>query len=119
MHFINRITGQTVTPEPWQLALKIGDYYINEYATLIVGEAVFDRIPNIYGQLVDQEDAVSSIYDPIMGNPIDNSETNGFFWAKTYSQWFPDGELRGFNICEATRQLTAEEFDQARENGWP
>lgn len=102
MQFVNILTGKTMTPEPWQLELKVGDFYINEKAVAALGEDIFYSTPNIYGQIVSDEDC-----------------RPGYFWVRGYSEWCPEGELGGFNICEATRKLTEDEFNQARENGWP
>jgi len=105
MEFRNMITGQAVRPAPWQLDLKIGDYYTIAAPTAAMGDGehfeVFDDMPPVYGEIVDDEECAP-----------------GYFLARGYSAWCPDGELGILNICEPTRRLTAEEFTAARARGW-
>jgi|GEM_PF-1105235 len=108
--FTNILTGETVVPNDWKRRLKPGDYYAIEPPTTATGEmtqgkinwTTFDDLPTVYGHIESDEDC-----EP------------GFFWVRGYSQWCPDGELGLLNICEPTRQLTAEEFNQAQAAGWP
>jgi hypothetical protein len=107
MEFTNILTGQTIKPEAWQLALKPGDYYcIEQPAPAIIDQATsqveFFAAPAVYGQIQDNEDC-----DP------------GFFWVEAFSAWCPDGEVGHLNICDPTHLLTEEEFNQAKANGWP
>jgi hypothetical protein len=105
MKFTNILTGETVTPEDWQLALKPGDYYTIESPTLAVaGQRVGPPTgpPTVYGRIENDEDC-----EP------------GFFWVQAYSQWCPEGEFGLMNICDPSRTLTEAEFEQARAEGWP
>lgn len=105
MEFRNMITGQVVRPAAWQLALAIGDYYEIAAPQGAVGDGqtftVFDDLPPIYGQIVSDEECAP-----------------GYFLARGYSEWCPDGELGLLAVCEPTRRLTAEEFAAARARGW-
>lgn len=104
MKFFNIVTGQYIEPTDWQLQLKVGDYYINEQATagMLTSETltIYNDMPNVYGQIVEADEP-------------------GYFLVRAYSQWCPEGELGMFNICDATRKLTPQEFEQARANDWP
>ena len=102
MKFYNQITRQIIYPAAWQLDLKVGDYYCIENPQGAVGDEIFAG-PTIYGQIESDKD---------IPRP-------GFFWVHGYSQWAPTGELGLFNICEATRLLTEEEFKAARAAHWP
>jgi len=100
--FINLLTGQAVEPAEWQLALAVGDYYLNDRPVVAINGGMFlDDVPNIYGEIVSSEGC-----------------RPGMFITRGYSQWCPEGELGLFHICEATRQLTADEFEAARKEGW-
>jgi len=104
MQFRHMITGQPITPSDWQRALTIGDYYQIDNSVAAVGDedtfTTYD-IPTIYGQIESDEACPP-----------------GFFWVKAYSTDCPRGETGSFNICEATRQITKEEFEQARQRKW-
>ena len=99
MHFL---TGQTVNPEPWQEALKVGDFYVIENPTLWAGGEFFPALPPVYGRILGDEEC-----EP------------GFFWAEAFSQVCPEGEVGLFCIVEASRQLPEAEFLAAQEMGWP
>ncbi|MCB0207699.1 MAG: hypothetical protein KDJ52_00125 [Anaerolineae bacterium] len=107
MNFYNRITGQTVTPEPWQLELKVGDHYIIKQPKFWVGDEV-GIAPTCYGEIITNTPEEDEPPYP-----------NGFFLVRAFSQWCPEGELGMFCIIEATRQITKEKFEQARLQGWP
>ncbi|MCB0190597.1 MAG: hypothetical protein KDJ65_01490 [Anaerolineae bacterium] len=105
MKFTNLITGQQVTAKDWQLALKPGDYYLIK--SPYVGDQNYTG-PTIYGEIITNT--------PEEGEP---PYEEGFFLVRGYSQWCPDGELGMFSIVDATRQITKEEFELARQQGWP
>lgn len=106
MQFYNMVTGQTIEATEWQMALKVGDFYANEAGIVAYLDAdseeaeVLDTPPAIYGEILEADEP-------------------GYFWVRAYSQWCPEGEFGSFNICEATRQLTKEGFEEARQNDWP
>lgn len=105
MQFRNIITGQLLTPSDWQAALQVGDYYEIAFPIAAAGDGqrfdIFDRMPHIYGQIESDEECQP-----------------GFFWVRAYSTDCPRGEVGSFNICEATRKLTREDFEAARARGW-
>lgn len=104
MKFINKITNQTVEAQPWQTKLKPGDYYLIK-APIIYLEGETFTGPTIYGQILPSHEET---YLPA-----------GFHTVRGYSQWAPEGELGLFCIVDASRQLTQDEFEQARAQGWP
>lgn len=101
MKLWNSIMSDWVEPEPWQLDLKVGDYYAIYPNRIVLGKQYIPA-PTIYGQ--------------IHGN--DNCSP-GFFMALAYSQRMPQGEIGEVCICEATHLLTEEQFKQAQQAGWP
>jgi hypothetical protein len=98
------LTGELITPAAWQLALQVGDYYTIEAPIAGVGDG--DRfttfaMPPVYGRIESDEECQP-----------------GYFWVRAYSQECPQGESGSFNICEATRLISAEEFAAAKARGW-
>jgi hypothetical protein len=102
MRLTHFLTGQTVNTEPWQDALKVGDFYVIEKPTLWAGGEFFPDLPPVYGQIISDEAC-----EP------------GFFWAEAYSQMCPEGETGEFCIVEASRQLTEAEFRAYEAKAWP
>ena len=102
MKYQNMITGNDVEAQPWQLALKPGDCYVNEQpidvAVTIDGNMQeFTSLPKIYCQVLSEARDVGP----------------GFFWVRAFSIFEPAGE-RGLNcIVDGTRPITRDEFDQA------
>jgi hypothetical protein len=101
MKLWNQIKNAWVEPEPWQLGLKVGDYYAIYPNRLVVGPQALPA-PTVYGRIQSDE----------------NCEA-GFFIVLGYSEWMPQGEVGEFCICEATHILTEEQFRQAQQAGWP
>lgn len=104
--------GRVVAPAEWQLQLKPGDYYLIERPILRIvnpaGQVERTEGPAVYGQIVtNQPHPKEPVYKP------------GYFLVRAYSTWCPDGELGTFHISEATRPLTAAEFEAARAASWP
>ncbi len=102
MKLIHMLTGHPVETEPWQDALRVGDFYVIENPTLWAGGEFIPALPPVYGHIISNEDC-----DP------------GFFWAEAFSQMCPEGEIGEFCIVEASRQLTEAEFLTAQKSGWP
>lgn len=112
MKFKNTITGEWVEATDWQLALKAGDYYcIAQPLVTMPNESDGWDVtlgPTVYGQIITNEpEREEPAYLP------------GYFLVRTFSQWCPEGEMGGFCIVDATRQLTPAEFEHARSEGWP
>jgi hypothetical protein len=57
--------------------------------------------PRVYGQLESDEDC-----------------DEGFFWTTAYSAYCPEGDGGMVCVCDVTRRIMAEEFEQARQRGW-
>ena len=94
MKFQNMLTGEEVEAQPWQMALKPGDCYVNELSAVS-----------------DQQSAVASIYCQVLSEARDVG--TGFLWVRAYSVFEPDGE-RGLNcIVDGTRLISRDEFQQA------
>lgn len=109
MKFKHIFTGQWIEPEEWQANLRVGDYYRIDQPVAMLAPTGNPReiqrkfqVPTVYGRLESAE-----------GCPP------GYFYARGYSQWCPTGEIGLVCIVEPTRQLTQEEFEQARAAGWP
>lgn len=108
MQFINFITGETVVPEDWRLALRPGDFYridrpvIGALARHLQGYIdVLDDV-TVYGEILNSKDC-----------------EEGFFNVHAYSTWTPIGEEGIICILEPTAKISREEFEAARAAGWP
>ena len=99
MKFQNMITGGWKEAADWQMALKPGDYFVNErpIAGIVTAREreLFEGLPTIYAR-IDKR-----------------ASDDGFFWCTAYSEWEPRGEKGVQCIVDATRQITKEEFDRA------
>lgn len=99
-------TGVYVYSQPWQDAIKPGDYYLIQRPCIGVsagGETKMAEkltIP-VFGEILNADDC-----DP------------GFFNVHAYSAMCPDGEYGFISILDPTRILTAEQFDAARQANW-
>lgn len=101
MKFLNSFTGEWIEPAKWQLALKAGDYYAIYPVRIALGKQ-YVPVPTIYGCITGNE-----------GLEL------GYFQVQTYSQSLSEGNAEEFCICDATHQLTEEQFKQAQGAGWP
>jgi len=105
MKFFNQITGEHVIPADWQLQLKPGDYFIVE-----------QPIMGIIGEQGAQQFDTSGIKIHVR---IDKATRQpGFFLCTGFSTFCPGGEQGRQCIMDATRQITKEEFEQARKRDW-
>jgi len=108
MKFQNMITGAEVEAQPWQMALKPGDCYVNE--SPIAGIIDSDGRKELFST-PRQAAAVPTIYCQVLSEARDVGP--GFLWVKAYSEFEPRGE-RGLNcIVDGTRLISREEFEQA------
>jgi hypothetical protein len=104
--FYNMITGQTISPKPWQEHLRPGDYYMIENP--IIGLVSPNRVDA-------QEVNDAPVYGIIIG--AEDCEP-GYFWVRAYSILCPGGEEGVMCIVDPTRVISREEFETARRNGW-
>lgn len=102
MQFINTITGQISVPAPWQIKLKINDYYVVEKPFLSIGKEIYSDLPCIYGQIISDEGC-----------------SPGYFYSRAFSRMYPEGEIGLMNICEPSRNIPEWEFLYAKELDWP
>jgi len=101
MKLWNFIANEWVEPTMWQKGLKIGDLYAIHPNRIVLGKQ-YVPAPTVYGRITGDE----------MCEP-------GFFIVLAYSQLSPQGEVGEFCICEATHQLTEEQFKRAQSAAWP
>ena len=80
--------------------LDVGTYYRIDIPTLNVGDDEFVS-PSIYGEILER------------------TEINDVVWVKAYSRACPDGEVGQMQLSEISMTLTRDEFDTARNAGWP
>jgi hypothetical protein len=107
--FKNRITGEENSPQEWQAALQPGDCYIIECPVGYIDTNPFHQ-PTIYGEIIGTDD------------PHDSwvlSQHPGYRLVRGYSVCCEDGESGLMCIVDPTRLLTREEFEEARQQGWP
>ena len=90
-YYYNALTGAQVAPDAWQMRIRKGDYYE------IVLESPF---PIIYGVILEA------------------APEKGYFRARGYSEWCPDGNEGMLCVVEPTRKLTRREFERARTRRW-
>ena len=96
------ITGEQVEAQPWQRALMPGDCYVVDWTNPATKTPALAPGARVYCQVLSRAREVGE----------------GFLWVIAYSEQLPAGE-RGVNcIVDATRLITMEEFEQARERGW-
>lgn len=81
--FVHMATGETITAQPWQEALKPGDHYLIHAGGLTIVGAIREAAAG-YGE--------------------------GFFWVRGYSVECPAGEEGLFCVADATAPLTPEAF---------
>jgi hypothetical protein len=107
MQFVNLLTGKTINSMPWQDELDPGSFYAIENPVI--------------GMLnVDGFDPITIPDNVIVYGEILNADgcDEGFFNVRAYSTYCPDGEEGLFCVADATRRISREEFESAREKGW-
>lgn len=90
------------SPE-WKKSLKAGDYFVRvcPYEGL-----------TIYGQCIDSK-------YPEDQESIEEGRTRGYQFSRCYSVLCPEGELGDTHVSHMSAKLTKEQFEQARDAGWP
>jgi hypothetical protein len=107
--FKNRITGEENSPQEWQAALHPGDCYVIECPIGYINTTSFHQ-PTIYGEIIGTDDPHDLWF---------LSQRPGYRLVKGYSLNCEDGESGLMCIVDPTRLLTREEFEEARQQGWP
>lgn len=102
--------------EPWQKDITYGDYFIRDWAGLL-----------IYGHITTKEEFTRS--EAALGadtaeinhewSTLENAYNRGYRYGWCYSQVEPDGEPGNTHISSMDRKITKEEFQWAKEHGWP
>ncbi|HRJ59057.1 MAG TPA: hypothetical protein PLV64_22420 [Anaerolineales bacterium] len=107
MQFTNLITGETVHPADWQLALRPGDLYR------------IDR-PMLGALAADMQGVIDLMDDITIYGEILNAEgcEEGFFNVYAYSALSPVGEEGILCILDPTARISRAEFEAARAAGW-
>lgn len=103
MEFTNVTTGEMLVAEEWQMALGPGCFYVAQNPTLAFDgvQPSLEGAPNCYGEILEATD------EP------------GVFTVRAFSKGCPQGEIGVFTVVEASRELTPDEFRNARKDGWP
>jgi hypothetical protein len=96
MEFKNIVTGEAITPLPWQEALKAGDCYIIE-------QPAFGMLGSPMTPLVGVQ---------VYGQILEPTKKPGFFIVQAYSAMCPEGEIGMLCIVEPSRVISEEEFQR-------
>jgi hypothetical protein len=72
----NMLTGEWMTPEPWQQELTVGSCYVIHHPVVAVDGRQIPGAPTVYGEIIDGEGC-----------------EEGFFYARAFSEYCPEGEI--------------------------
>ena len=107
--------------QPFQAALKPGDYIVRSQNGFIIYGEILDPTPALVEEEGLDPEALAEMraehdYEVQLRN---QPHMAAYRFSKCFSQLCPQGELGDLHISTVTKVISKESFDEARNHGWP